>query len=437
MPLVASNDPAAQTGKVHSHRFPGANTALPFVNDDDEQLKVTQEFLKDGQVSVDVFGLVPGEPEAAGDARDRRGRAAAQHDLRRGRGVDELRRRAGDRRASARGGRPARPDGRRAAAGRLGAARGRGAHAKGRPLLSGWHGRRLRRLGRARGRGLEREEDLPLRLRRGRTAGTGRAGAHFYRSLQLDEHGNAINKRNAWATRSVAYVRLIPPGAADTVHYRLRIPEDCGDRITVKAKLNYRKFAWWNTQWAFAGVRDPEHQGYSIGPGHDDGRWVFTGDTSGLGQGQGDPRHPDHGDGRERGRDPGPAEGGARARRRAPPRRIRARAVERLRHRPAAPGRPEGRRGGLPEGHRDGADVRRRLGERRTGARSGRQPRRRRGGARSVRSRPTPRLANPLLPRRRAEEVGRLRRARRTCRRPWLSIQATASCSTSSAGSSS
>src|SRR5262249_32895031 len=36
-------------------------------------------------------------------------------------------------------------------------------------------------------------------------------GAHFYRSLLLDEHGNRINKRNAWAGRSVAYVRLIPP----------------------------------------------------------------------------------------------------------------------------------------------------------------------------------------------------------------------------------
>ena len=82
-------------------------------------------------------------------------------------------------------------------------------------------------------------------------------GAHFYRSLQLDEHGNPINKRNAWMTRSVAYVRLVPPGAADTIHYRLNIPEDCGDRIYLKAKINYRKFAWWNTQWAYAGVRDP------------------------------------------------------------------------------------------------------------------------------------------------------------------------------------
>ena len=105
-------------------------------------------------------------------------------------------------------------------------------------------------------------------------------GAHFYRSLQLDENGNPINKRNAWSTRSVAYVHLIPPGAADTIHYRLRVPEDAGDRLTVKAKLNYRKFAWWNTQWSFAGVRDPEHRDFSLTPAHDDGRWVFSGDTS-------------------------------------------------------------------------------------------------------------------------------------------------------------
>ena len=27
-------------------------------------------------------------------------------------------------------------------------------------------------------------------------------GAHFYRSLQIDAHGNPINKRNAWSTRA-------------------------------------------------------------------------------------------------------------------------------------------------------------------------------------------------------------------------------------------
>src|SRR5262249_37018900 len=31
-------------------------------------------------------------------------------------------------------------------------------------------------------------------------------GAHFYKSYQLDEQGNPINKRNAWQSRSVLYV---------------------------------------------------------------------------------------------------------------------------------------------------------------------------------------------------------------------------------------
>ncbi len=75
-------------------------------------------------------------------------------------------------------------------------------------------------------------------------------------------------------------MRLIPPGAADTVHYRLEIPEDAGDRITLRAKVNYRKFAWWFTQWAYAGVRDPADPAPSVTSAHDDGRWVFTGDTS-------------------------------------------------------------------------------------------------------------------------------------------------------------
>ena len=105
-------------------------------------------------------------------------------------------------------------------------------------------------------------------------------GAHFYRSLQLDAHGNPINKRNAWMTRSVAYVRLIPPGAADTVHYRLQIPEDAGERIILRAKVNYRKFAWWFTQWAFAGVRDPSQPAPPVAKSYDDGRWLFTGDTA-------------------------------------------------------------------------------------------------------------------------------------------------------------
>ena len=55
-----------------------------------------------------------------------------------------------------------------------------------------------------------------------------------------------------------------------------------GDTIRLRAKVNYRKFSWWNTQWAFAGVRDPAEAKPSVTPNHDDGKWVFTGDTSGV-----------------------------------------------------------------------------------------------------------------------------------------------------------
>jgi tetratricopeptide (TPR) repeat protein len=104
--------------------------------------------------------------------------------------------------------------------------------------------------------------------------------AHFYKSFMLDAKGNLINKRNAWAGRAILYVNLIPPGAADTVHYRLDLPADVKPPVRLSAKLNYRKFAWWNTQWAFAGVRDPAQSDFSSSKDYDDGGWVFTGDTS-------------------------------------------------------------------------------------------------------------------------------------------------------------
>jgi Tfp pilus assembly protein PilF len=105
-------------------------------------------------------------------------------------------------------------------------------------------------------------------------------GAHFYKSLQVDAHGNPINKRNAWSTRAVVYVHLIPPGAADTVHYRIKIPENAGSKITLHARLCYRKFAWWNTQFAFAGVPDPATG--QVNTEYDDRKFAFTAPLTGV-----------------------------------------------------------------------------------------------------------------------------------------------------------
>jgi len=107
-------------------------------------------------------------------------------------------------------------------------------------------------------------------------------GAHFYRSLQVDAHGNRINKRNAWATRAVVYVHLIPPGAADTVHYRVHIPENAGNKITLNARLCYRKFAWWNTQFSFAGMADPRQPKPVVTSDFDDTKFVFAASLVGV-----------------------------------------------------------------------------------------------------------------------------------------------------------
>jgi tetratricopeptide (TPR) repeat protein len=281
MPLVASNDPAATDGKVHSHRFPAANTALPYVNEDKAQLRITQAFLRDGQISVDVFGLVRGEEKPVTEVRavagtePRLSSTFAQGEESGSFGATQAF--------------VSKPVEVIAPLDKVGAAVRRGESVRIDVVV------RTRKVGHFFPGGTVDAFDVWVELEavdeNGKTLfhsgavedggkGPVESGAHFYRSLMLDDHANPINKRNAWMTRSVAYVRLIPPGAADTIHYRLRVPEDCGDKLTLRAKVNYRKFSWWNTQWAFGGVRDPEHKDFSLSAGHDDGRWLFTGDTS-------------------------------------------------------------------------------------------------------------------------------------------------------------
>ena len=283
MPLVRSDDPAADDGYVRSHRFPGANTALPFVNRDAEQLQAVQDFLRADQISVDVFGITRvGDTPAPAAQAVRAGEptlsstfAVGEESLQFGAG----RRLPGDRA----------PADVIAPLDQRGVAVRRGESVRVEVVV------RTRNVGHFFPGGTVDSVDVWVEFEavddQGRVllhsgaaenGGSGPVdpGAHFYRSLQLDEHGNPINKRNAWMTRSVAYVRLIPPGAADTVHYRLQIPEDAGERITLRAKVNYRKFAWWFTQWAYAGVRDPSQPAPAVTESYDDGRWLFTGDTT-------------------------------------------------------------------------------------------------------------------------------------------------------------
>lgn len=58
----------------------------------------------------------------------------------------------------------------------------------------------------------------------------------------LDRDGNRISRRNAQDIFVALYNHQIAPGSADVVHYRLSLPEDLTEAVTVEVKLQYRKF---------------------------------------------------------------------------------------------------------------------------------------------------------------------------------------------------
>jgi tetratricopeptide (TPR) repeat protein len=255
MPLVASNDPGNINGQVHSHRFPGANTAVPYANQDRQQLDVTEKFLKSGFISVDIFAV--SAVKDSGTAMVRRtgegpramtsfavGEEAEQTSTGVIREVGEV----------------------AAPIDHSGIHLEPGSTARVDVVV------RTRKIGHFFPGGTVDAFDVWLELKgqdadgrvifwSGRVEDDGKGpvepGAHFYQSYQLDGEGNKINKRNAWSARSVLYVRLIPPGAADVAHFRVKVPKDAKGPLTFTANLNYRKFSYYYTQFAYAGQPKP------------------------------------------------------------------------------------------------------------------------------------------------------------------------------------
>jgi tetratricopeptide (TPR) repeat protein len=273
MPLTNSQDMGNVNGMVHSHRFPAANTALPTANEDEAQLKATEDFLKSGILSVDIFALSPATPlkEAA----------ATQNELSTTFAVGE------EAESKAAPATTAELQPVTAPLNRVQPTVRRGDTVRVDVVV------RTKKIGHFFPGGTVDAYDTWLELKAtddknqtifwsGMVEDNGKGpvekGAHFYRSLQIDAHGNPINKRNAWATRSVVYVHLIPPGAADTVHYRLHIPDNAGDKVTLHARLCYRKFSWWDTQFSFAG----EPQAGEVTQDYDDRKFAFTADLKGV-----------------------------------------------------------------------------------------------------------------------------------------------------------
>ena len=273
MPQVASKDSGTRGGKVRSHRFSAANTAVPFVNQDHEQMAATQQFLKSGFISVDIFAASPAEDSGTtmvrrlGEGPQLSSTVAVGEEGEQS-GVGIIRE-----------------------VGKLSAP----IDSAGTALKPGTTVRvdvvvRTRKIGHFFPAGTVDAFDIWLELQgkdadgrvifwSGQVQDEGRGpvepGAHFYKAMQLDGAGNPIDKRNAWQARAALYVRQIPPGAADVAHYRIAIPKDARGPITLSAKLNHRKFTHYYTQFAYAGTPKPGQDKSLIGPHFNSAEYSF------------------------------------------------------------------------------------------------------------------------------------------------------------------
>jgi tetratricopeptide (TPR) repeat protein len=208
MPLTPSSDfaarlfPGTQQRSIHDHLFVGANTALPYLRNNDEVVKAHQRFMRDA-MRVELFGLKPG-----------------------GRIEDPLVAPLV----------PVVP-----------------ALAPGKTYLLETVIRTLK-LGHHFTQGTSDSNEVWLDVRV--TSGDrvlGRSGAldetglvdpysHFVNVFMLDRDGNRIDRRNAQDIFVPLYDHQIPPGAAQTVHYRLQLPTALDEPVTVEVKLQHRKF---------------------------------------------------------------------------------------------------------------------------------------------------------------------------------------------------
>lgn len=67
--------------------------------------------------------------------------------------------------------------------------------------------------------------------------------AHVYKTILLDDAGRTITRHQVWQARVKAYDNFVQPGRSDIARYQFRLPEDATNNpLTLRARVNYRRF---------------------------------------------------------------------------------------------------------------------------------------------------------------------------------------------------
>jgi tetratricopeptide (TPR) repeat protein len=207
--IAAENDVAAKNGTISSHRWLGANTATPLFYQQTHQVELTEKFLRDNVLSVDIFAL---RREANGTTVAPLNPSAQNSiDLQ---PADEV-------------------------TAEVVVFNRKAAHSfppELRDMYEPWVEFEV----------LDRSGKTIFHSGFIKPDGTLDESAHVYKSILLDESGRSITRHQVWLARVKAYDNAISPGRSDIARYRFRIPKD--DRtgsftpLKLRARVQYRRF---------------------------------------------------------------------------------------------------------------------------------------------------------------------------------------------------
>jgi len=207
MPRVASptqGEYGAKDGTIASHRWVAANTAIPTFYNYPEQLKLTQDFLKDDKLGVDIFGiekengqaqpiiapldkqrfsLLPGETVIANVVIQNKG---IGHSL-----VPEQR-----------------------------------------DFYECWVNFEV----------IDAKGDVVFESGYLKPDGNLEESAHSYTNRLIGKEGQLLDRHQVWDTRIKAYDETILPGQSDLVRYRFHVPQNVKGTLTLSARVKYRRF---------------------------------------------------------------------------------------------------------------------------------------------------------------------------------------------------
>lgn len=202
-PTPAANDYGAKDHKLASHRWPGANTAIPFFYDYAEQMRVTEDFLKDS-LGIDIFAIskIESGKEHFIAPLDRQNFSLLAGETITAEIVIQNRK------------------------------IGHNLVPEQRDFYESWveftaadsNGREFFHSGALKPDGFLEEN------------------AHTYTNRLVDENGKLVDLHQIWTTKARTFDNTIPSGQSDLVRFKFRIPANVAGPIILTAKVNYRRF---------------------------------------------------------------------------------------------------------------------------------------------------------------------------------------------------